>query len=459
MDTFVQDLETCVAAVDVDLFAVQNRLWEGFLNYSRTHGTSQDPWKPVAGQACTDPRYMEKNLSIIQPQNITICEPCNTLSNIAYLHSVTRFCKYKHDHGWSMTEDKQSAVVASLIIQSIGSTFMHGSETNLGQDWDTRGEYLVAMLAYQHSISQLPEAWRSNPIIRDFSLVPKQSAEEVVKNMTGIIKDLPVEQWKALLDDMPYDIAQPIAAMVCSLLSLVFPPGVVDDLVKLLVEILHDAPGVPELMKFLTEHYLPTFRNATAHISLGKLQRVDVVRKGLGSFIPMLFGILFQEEIFKSKVLLKPEVNRIGAKLMPFVFQASDFLTGFKNSDTIVARCDDGVYPGAAWCRPLIPHAKWHESTANGFFDLFLLAEYLGGVYKSQALLPETEVQGACDQYLPWHEPGLGILVDNGVFSWRSTACVSLTMLWFSTAACICSCIRLRKLGKSVTLLHSAPPV
>lgn len=265
--------------------------------------------------------------------------------------------------------------------------------------------------------------------------------------MTGMIKDHPVEQWKALLNGMPYDIAQPLAAMVCSLLSLAFPPGVVDDLVKLLVEILHDAPGVPEVMKFLTEHYIPTFRNATAHISLSRLQKVDVARKGIGSFLPMIFGVLFQEEIFRGRIFLNPEVNRIGAKFMPFVFQASDFLTGFKNSDSVVAHCDDAVYPGAAWCRPRIPHAKWHESTANGFFDLFLLAEYLGDVYKSQA------------PALLWHKPDSGMLVGDGMLSWRSTACVSLMMLLLSTAICVGACARLRKLRKDVTLLRSATPM
>lgn len=445
MDAFVQDLETCVAEVDVDLLPVQDRLWEGFFNYSRTHGSPGDPWKPAVGQACTDPRYMEKNLSTIWPQNITVCEPCDTLSNVAYLHSATRFCKYRRVHGWSMSTEKQSAVVASLIIQSIGSTFMHGSETDLGEDWDTRGEYAVAMLAYQHSVSHLPEEWRSNPVLRDFSLVPKRSAEEVMKNMTGMIKDLPVEQWKALLDGMPYDIAQPLAAMVCSLLSLAFPPGVVDDLVKLLVEILHDAPGVPEVMKFLTEHYLPTFRNATAHISLSRLQKLDVVRKGIGSFLPMIFGVLFQEEIFRGKIFLNPEVNRIGAKFMPYVFQASGFLTGFKNSDSAVAHCDDSVYPGAAWCRPRIPHAKWHESTANGFFDLLLLAEYLGDVYKSG------------DAGLV-HRPDAGMLAGDGILSWRSTACASVAMLLLAAAFCVGSRAQLRKFRRDVSLLRSATP-
>jgi len=187
------------------------------------------------------------------------------------------------------------------------------------------------------------------------------------------------------------DVSKPIAAMVTSLLALALPNSLVNDILKLIIKILHNAAGVnPSLMTFITDHYLPTFRNATKHVHLSPKAKLELVSKGVGGFTKFLYAILWQEEIIQAKFLLDPWVNRLGADLMPEINRLADFLTGFGDTDAKVKSCAADVYPGAGWCREKIPHAKWHETTANAFVDLISLGEYIGGLYKQAAPPPSA---------------------------------------------------------------------
>ena len=70
---------------------------------------------------------------------------------------------------------------------------------------------------------------------------------------------------------------------------------------------------------------------------------------------------------------------------MPIVNDLADWLTSFdQGGDEEVKKCGNETYPGSGWCRPVIPHAKWHEQTANAFYDMMSLGEYLAEIYKSE---------------------------------------------------------------------------
>ncbi|KAH8067954.1 hypothetical protein JL721_7173 [Aureococcus anophagefferens] len=68
--------------------------------------------------------------------------------------------------------------------------------------------------------------------------------------------------------------------------------------------------------------------------------------------------------------------NDLGAALMPMVNKVANLLTGFAHADADQQRCER-VYAADDRCRKLdvAPHAKWHESSANGLLDLALLAD------------------------------------------------------------------------------------
>jgi hypothetical protein len=251
---------------------------------------------------------------------------------------------------------------------------------------------LVPLLAHQLAISRLPGGWATSPVLRDFSLTPLPTGIELSQKYANTFINLPVESWFGVFEPSQSDVSHPVAAIVASLLTLVLDDEVVDEICVLLVKLFHNAPfSGKEVIDFLTNHYLPAFRNATVSIKskLGLLQKFEIVRKGIGAFVKLLYATLFQETLFREKLLFNPEVNKVGAKLLPHVNALAHLLTDFDDSDMVVTDCASDVYPGAGWCRPEIPHAKWHESAANGYFDLVQLGDYLAHLYES---LGDTKV-------------------------------------------------------------------
>lgn len=211
--------------------------------------------------------------------------------------------------------------------------------------------------------------------------------------------------------------------IVGSVLTLVFPDHVVDEICALIIKALKNAPfSGTEVFSFLTDHYLPAFRKATANLKIGPVKKLKIARKGIGAFMKFLYALPWQEEIFKSKLLLQPWINKLGAELMPSVNALADDLTGFSNSDEPVRRCSVDVYPGAGWCRPAkIPHAKWHESTANGFYDLIQLGDYLGELYRSGGDLVEDDRADSA-QVLKLSATAATMLLHDGFLCWRNIA-------------------------------------
>ena len=57
---------------------------------------------------------------------------------------------------------------------------------------------------------------------------------------------------------------------------------------------------------------------------------------------------------------------------------ASD-ISGVPQLDENVNQSMD-VYPGDFKCRGYSPHALWHEESANGLFEIAMLADYFNGV-------------------------------------------------------------------------------
>jgi len=164
----------------------------------------------------------------------------------------------------------------------------------------------------------------------------------------------------------------------------VLPASLVDDIVTLLFKLLGNK-AKPASLLFLKEHFLPTYRNATAPLlaKLSPLKKLEIAKVMVGAWTKFAYYTIWQEEIVKWKGLFEPHMNQVGAKLMPQINALADMLTGFKDGDASVKECEPDVYPGAGWCRLNIPHPKSHEISANAFFDLVSLGEYLAGLYKS----------------------------------------------------------------------------
>ena len=63
--------------------------WDGMIEYSATKGNPpEDPWIQ-----CTEKgKWFEVNCTVQEYGQMSIWEPCNYASNLAYYHTVTEIC-------------------------------------------------------------------------------------------------------------------------------------------------------------------------------------------------------------------------------------------------------------------------------------------------------------------------------------------------------------------------------
>lgn len=196
-----------------------------------------------------------------------------------------------------MPAEYKSAFIAAIGNEAAGSAFMHGSQTELGHLLDTRGFFPIALMAHQVAVAQLPAEFRNNPVLRDFDPAPQQTGLEQVEAMATLMREKNAIHWYDGLGAMGKDISKPIAAMVCSMLTLVLPNDIVDSIVALVIDILHKFVPDPKILEFITEQYIPAIRNATAHVHLSPRQKLETLMKGVGSFAKFIYAVPFQEEL------------------------------------------------------------------------------------------------------------------------------------------------------------------
>lgn len=99
----------------------------GFVSYALSNGQpdGSDPW----GENATYHHWMELNATKTDLHGITVFEPCNWVSNVAYYHAVTAVCD-KTD--WYSPPAVSGALAQSLAMLAAGSAFYHASGTILG---------------------------------------------------------------------------------------------------------------------------------------------------------------------------------------------------------------------------------------------------------------------------------------------------------------------------------------
>ena len=232
---YYAELTGCWDRIDPGLLPTQDRMWQGFLNYSAAGGSPDgtDPWIPNLG--CKSKKHngwFETNYTegIGGTLNITICEPCNFISNMAFYRGTTRMCARDKVDPWQLSGEMKRAVVRAMAAEAAGSAFMHGSETLLGAAFDTRGETVLPWLAHQAAVARLPPGYSTNPVLRDFSFEPQRTAIEVMDTLTNAFNELEAQDWLPVISKLSADLTPPIGGMIGSLFSLVFPAAIIDPL-------------------------------------------------------------------------------------------------------------------------------------------------------------------------------------------------------------------------------------
>lgn len=301
--------------------------------------------------------------------NIEIYEPCNYASNLAYYHDVTMICAHKE--GWNIPREYVVAMAQGFSALTMGSSFWHGSHTLLGNIADNRFIDIVSYVAHQASLLHLPQA---STVLTDLSLTPRNATSVMVaQRLTDMMQNDHVNTWMdgiAGLDTPQY--MSTFSGIICNVLTLLFSPETVDEIVPQLMDLF----GLPEEDRtFILEHYLPELRVAMADVNLGILEKTQLELNFGGTLVKLLYAFLWQEYVLTgADIFLDPEVNTMGALLMPSVNALANWLTDFPVLDDNLQNATN-IYPGDVRCNNIEPHSKWHVQSANGLMDLMLLAD------------------------------------------------------------------------------------
>ena len=88
---------------------------------------------------------------------------------------------------------------------------------------------------------------------------------------------------------------------------------------------------------------------------------------------------IWQEEFMTPKWALKKVPLVLGADVTPEIEHLGSLLDGFPQTSDYVVQ-GKSLYPGSHHCDRTSPHALWHQSSADGLFDLVLLCDYVYGL-------------------------------------------------------------------------------
>ena len=189
---FYDRLQTCMGKFDdLILQESQNNAWKGMLDYFESDGTQNDYMgRTDKWGGCTphssDPRcpvgdYQEDTSVVWNKEGMIIYEPCNYASNIAYYHSALRVCDYPD---WSVDNDHQLALKRAFFTHAMGSAFWHGSHTYVGYSFDNNMIAMIAYLAYQAAVSELPG---TSSILKELSPTPRNKTGQEVSEQLVVM--------------------------------------------------------------------------------------------------------------------------------------------------------------------------------------------------------------------------------------------------------------------------------
>lgn len=305
---------------EIDLWEVSDSYWKGIIDYGVAGGNSDgsDPWEGPGPfmEFNPTPLVLPEDMSMFPSLppgavNITVYEPCNSVSNIAYMRTIMGICEHEEDYEWNFETDTVRALVQSVLFMAPGSFLMHASGTSLGGATDIEGIHQMALVAHQGSLQSIPY----DPVLYD--------VHESARNFTGkeatayacefIVNDS-VDDWLAqvrVLDTklyvrLPllrcffhiYDIHSltryvvfcsyefSFMALVTTLLNLVFSERIATRLTIRLAGVLLEGSA----LQFILDSYAPRLREAFAEndVKAGLFTRTRIFVSFIGVLIRLV---------------------------------------------------------------------------------------------------------------------------------------------------------------------------
>jgi hypothetical protein len=375
-DELFRRITDCMETAGPTLYPkASDAAWTGWTQYGIQGGQPDDPWSVnnTAGWMEYDPR----NLTY-QGHGIIVIEPCNTVSNLAYYRIIPEICTKRGK--LTMDDGYINAIIQGFATLGMGSSFMHGSRTQLGGAFDNIPISVIAYQYFQLMTSSLkplifPGVNDTDSVLHELSTTPRAyNGRVLATKLHNIPIEFGLDDWQSALNalDRPQYFFT-FGAIIINALTTFAPDSISDGIIKLSCSLFQ---LTPEVTAFLEHTFVPVIRGSMVNIQLTLAEKASVLSKGVGTIIKLLYAFMWQEGIFKYGILYNPTWNVFGALLIPAVNALSNKLTGFEHPDASIQMGED-IYPGQEWCRVkhTSPHAKWHQQSANGLMDLGYFAD------------------------------------------------------------------------------------
>jgi len=355
---------------------ISDGMYEWMYEYSRDQAPG-DPWlsyKTIKGGMYEESDlkpYLRVKLDQLpgrSGQDMEVCEPCNTISNIRFHEAATwTACK-----GYPFTRDESATLMAGFSMTGAGSLFFHASATSAGHLADV---YAMDMLMLQvHQImgsriieragSALTSTDRTNimHLGKNFPL-----ATEKAKELTSLFRQ-PYDRdniWKQLSDRPPNYVLSIVTIVLTVVQSMDgrWPLPGLGALMNAIFDTVLDQLGGGDI-EWVKSTYLPTIKKAFKTVSYCG-DRTDLVGGMLNFAFTFLEAFVFQEELIPVPGWVR-EVVKFLAK------------PGFSTDGISDMKDTWDVFNGQAkMCSNRSPHSTWHEKAAHGLLHISNVAKLI----------------------------------------------------------------------------------
>jgi len=355
---------------------VSDGVWEWMYMYSQEQN-AKDEWlsrKERDGKMYNESNikpYMKVALDQLpgrSGENMSVCEPCNTLSNIMFMEATV----YSTCKGLPLSTDEWATLLSGFSGMGAGSAFFHASATKVGQLADVFGMELVMYQVHQLVVkgvlaqtgASLTQTERNNIMYLGKSAGP---ASRVAQRLTSTFRS-PYDRvrWEAEVRSlgMPrYELS--IVGIVLTVVEAMYGnwpiPGLgaaIDELIKVLLNALGGSD-----VEYAKNFYRPAIRKAFSGAKYCGSRNLLV-----GRFLK--FTLTFVEAFMFQEALIKPPA------ILRTLFSLLSGLGGSGSLRDMEITWD--IYNGQkSWCHNRSPHATWHEKAAHGLMHIENVAALL----------------------------------------------------------------------------------
>jgi len=345
--------------------------WQWFYQYSQKQADN-DQWGNNPDGLWDEAKILpRKKISLgFMPrhagQEMTVFEPCNTLSNLAF-HEAAIWISCK---GWPFDRDEMASLVAAFDGLAAGSAFLHACACRTGGRADTFTMDWLMLQAYQSLVREVVNnagdrlTSEERDAIMFFGRQP-MLATDLAKDMTRLFESkYNHDDWNRTVNSFVIPAYEmPIAGVISFVLWGLqgkFPIPGLSSLLQSVLDALIGVFGVPDA-DFFQNTYMPAIRKALGFSNICFSAVMPVMEHTLAFIVTFVEALVFQE-----KQLPVPKPIRDALGFLDRLGMTSDRLR--------VMHVTWDYYNGFN-CRAKSDHATWHEKAAQGLIHFLEVAE------------------------------------------------------------------------------------